>query len=217
MKILLADDHPMVRTALKLLLSRLFKESEIVEAHDYNEAILQCNNQNNLKLILLDLMMPGMGHKEGLQLIHEASNNAPVIILSAIEDPEMVWDSLDKGAKGYVPKSSSEEILQSAIQLVLSGGTYLPQTLLEHRHTATKTKKHLSKKALPAYLTKRQHEVLNLLVMGKSNKQIARDLSISCATVNAHVNTIFRSLQVNNRTEAVSVAIKHGLTSGLDD
>lgn len=221
MKILLADDHPIVRAGLKMLLERLHGGHEVIEASDYPEAMQICREHQDLKVILLDLLMPGMDNLDGLKRLHELANDTPIVILSASEEPTKVRECLNNGARGYIPKSSSEEVFHSALQLVLSGGTYLPPTLLNQKpndepgtrrgEEAKSTASRRSTGQVPA-LTRRQIEVLGLLVLGKSNKQIAAVLKISEATVHTHVNVIFKVLDVKNRTEAVHVASQFGLT-----
>lgn len=213
MKILLADDHFMVRVGLKLLLTRLIPGAVIIEARDYTQALSACAQHNDLRLILLDRLMPGMDERLGLIKLREALPDVPLVILSASEDSSHIWESLEAGARGYIPKSSTEEVMQSALQLVLSGGTYLPPALIVRARDTAATSAPLS--AQPAAkapnLTARQIEVLKLLVTGRSNKQIANSLNISEATVCTHVNAIFRILDVNNRTEAVHAAARCGV------
>jgi len=219
MKFLLADDHPMVRMGLKMMLNRIHRRAEIIEARDYIEARQVCSQHTGLSLILLDRVMPGMGGLEGLASLREQAPDTPIVVMSASEEPDHVWESLQNGAQGYIPKSSSEEIMRGALQLVLSGGTYLPPTLLrnsraEPLNDSSKTWAFdVPSVSQSSELTKRQREVLALLVKGKSNKQIAGTLGIAEATVHTHVNAIFRILNVNNRTQAVHVVSKLDLSS----
>ncbi|VAW54516.1 Two-component transcriptional response regulator, LuxR family [hydrothermal vent metagenome] len=202
MKILLADDHPLVRAGVKLLLNRLCENSEIVEAKNYSETLEVCKNCDDLMLVLLDRMMPGVEEFGDLNAMIKVIPDVPIVIMSASEDPAFVRQSLGNGAKGYLPKALSEDVMQNALQLVLAGGVYLPPSLLEE---SEKKSAGASPMAINS-LTSRQKEVLDCISIGKSNKQIATFLKISEATVHTHVNAIFRALNVRNRTEAVHVA-----------
>jgi DNA-binding NarL/FixJ family response regulator len=205
-KILLADDHDMVRAGLRLLLERLFVDCVIIEAADYAQAQKICEAEPGLALVLIDRVMPGLAVGQDLGTLCNHSHNVPVIVMSASEDPAHVREALACGARGYLPKSTNEAILCNAIQLVLCGGTYLPTQLLtteavsDEQHCAAETP-----------LTPRQMDILGCLSQGKTNKDIARDLHISPATVQTHINAIFRALSVSNRTQAVHVGSKLGL------
>ena len=225
MKILLADDHPMVREGLKLLLKRLDTDVFIIEAHDYPDAMRSAAAHEDLSLVVLDRSMPGMDSHGGLRALRQHIPDTPIVVLSASEDPAHVWESLESGARGYIPKSCGKEVMFNALRLVLSGGTYLPPTLLKQhplppsakyaqRWTASITGIEDASQSLG--LTLRQLEVWASLIRGKPNKKIAQDLDISEATVRTHVNAIFKALGVNNRTEAVHVAASLGLTDELE-
>lgn len=225
MKILLADDHPMVREGLKFLLKRLDADVFVIEAHDYPEAMQLAAANADLDLVVLDRFMPGMGGHKGLCTLHQHIPNTPIVVLSASEDPAHVWEALESGARGYIHKSCGKEVMLNALRLVLSGGAYLPPTLLKpqplspvgkHAQNLTTPATDVEDAAQTLGLTLRQLEILAFLVRGKPNKKIALDLDISEATVRTHVNAIFKALGVNNRTEAVHVAASQGLTKELE-
>ena len=222
MKILLADDHGMVRVGLRLFLQRLFEGGEVLECRNYAEAIAACLEPPDLDLILFDRFMPGLEQADSLQKFLVAAGTVPVVMISASEDPAHIWQALDGGARGYIPKTSSEEVMTHALKLVMSGGTYLPPNLIaSHRGETMNVRKNNERPAqgssiepgsrFPVELTQRQREVLRLLVYGKSNKQIADSLNISEATVHTHVNAIFKTLNVKNRTTAARRAAELGL------
>lgn len=207
-KILLADDHAMVRTGLRLLLQRLLPDCEVIEAENYPQALSLCREHPDLDLIMIDRVMPGLDQGRGLDSLCGHHRSIPVIVLSASEDPAHVRDAIQRGARGYLPKTTQDAILFSAIQLVLAGGQYLPHQLLDNEqdldnavHAAGST----------STLTPRQTDILECLSLGKTNKDIARQLHISPATVQTHINAIFRALAVTNRTQAVYVGGKLGL------
>ena len=210
-KILLADDHSMVRAGLRLLLSRLFGEVVIVEACDYVQAMELCAAHPDCSLILLDRQMPGMRDGAELRAICERAAGVPVVILSASEDPAHVREAIDGGARGYLPKTTGEAILFSALQLILSGGTYLPMSLLDAGRARGAARVAPAAPSEQPALTPRQIDILVSVARGDTNKDIARRFGISTATVQTHINAIFRALGVSNRTRAVHVAGQLGL------
>lgn len=209
MKILLADDHAMVRSGLNLLLTRLFTDVQIVEAGDYSQALQSCREGGPFSLILADRMMPGIANGNGLRELCRQAEATPVVVLSASEDPAHVHEAINCGARGYLPKTTREQVLFTALQLVLSGGTYLPMTLLGSGAESSVTVQ--QQVASCGTLTPRQREILERIVLGKTNKDIAREFDISPTTVQSHLNAIFRALSVKNRTQAVHVAGRMGL------
>ncbi len=208
MKALIADDHNLVREGIKLILNRLLESVDIMEADNFDETHKITAANTDLDLIIMDLFMPGMTGPQGVSIIRNSAPVVPIIVLSMSEDPGHMRDSLKFGANGYIPKSSKNSILISAINLVLEGSIYIPPEMLSvitdtgNYDTAADNN---SKK--PA-LTKRQMEVLNLLAQGRTNKDIARILDISDATVKSHTATIFRQLGAENRTQAVRLALQ---------
>ena len=222
MKIVLADDHPMIRTGMNMLLTRINPSSEIFEAGNYGETLQACKKHQDIDLVLIDWVMPDMDGDTGTRLIRHALPHTPIIIISASQDTTDVWAALDEGANGFVSKACTEDVLQHAIQLVIAGGTYLPADIVGiNRESVNASMNTSASKQAPdnfsvtsskpqqadvQSLTQRQREVLALLVEGHSNKKIARLLSISNATVNTHVSAIFKLLNVNSRTEAAYAA-----------
>lgn len=209
MRILLADDHPLFREGIKPLLLKLDAHIEIVEAKDYPSAFEVAQRAGELDLALMDLYMPGMKEREGIVRFRAAFPDVPVIILSASEQPEDIQHLLDIGALGYITKSSPSEVILHALRLVLAGGVYLPPSLLGGKPPPEMEDEVARQKAA---LTLRQQEVLRELALGKSNRQIAEALRVTEGTVKIHLATIFRLLNVNNRTEAVLVAQKMRLS-----
>lgn len=213
MNILLSDDHPMVRTGIKLLLSRFYPEAEFFEAGDYRQT-REFLDVTTFHLLIVDRKMPFEDDGNNLQVLCQSAGDAPVIVLSASEDPTHIHDAIACGARGYLPKNTNDAVLLSAIQLVLSGGTYLPMASMgqigEHG-AGLNDGQHKKTKEETQLLTPRQQDILGRLAAGKTNKEIAREFNISPATVRTHVNAIFRQLSVTNRTEAVHVAGKLNL------
>ena len=178
----------------------------------------------SVDLILTDLAMPGSQWLEALQKIHHQLPETPIIILSAVFDKEIVQKSIELGAAGYIPKTSSNAVIISAINLVLSGGVYIPKELLQDTlQNDFNMLKEIEK--LPEtddisekvkILTPRQIDVLRLIAKGKSNKQIAFDLGLSEGTVKLHITAILKILNVYNRTGAVAAATHLGLLKEND-
>lgn len=209
MKLILADDHTLFRNGLALLLKAHCTDCEIWEADDLDAALTEADAHPDVDMALLDLNMPGMGGVQGIRRFSSLHSRLPLIILSGAEAQQHTQDVLAAGASGFIPKSSTPAVMLSAIQLVLAGGTYIPpealSPVLRNRPAGD------ARERAQAQLTDRQVQVLRLLAAGKPNKAICRELDIEEGTVKAHIATIFRVLDVTNRTEAASVARETGL------
>lgn len=201
MRILLIDDHALFREGLKFLLCDLADDLEFVEAGSC-EAALACGE--DVGIALLDLQLPETSGLDALQMIRENLPDTAVVVLSSDDRPEIARAAIEAGAAGFIPKSSSRNLLIAALQLVLAGGCYLPPHLLDASHASATSGRHRSSVQTPLdHLSERQREVLMGAVRGKPNKVIARDLDITEGTVKAHMSASFRALGVTNRTEAV--------------
>lgn len=200
MKILIGDDHLLFREGLCRLLTQLDADAEFFEAGTYDEVLALCRGDQDFDLILMDLQMPGWPGFVGIQQICDVQAGTPVVIVSASESQSDVRAALDAGASGYIPKSSSVKIMLSALNLVFSGGIYVPPAAIQ-----TETHGGVPAAGQPGSpaLTQRQRDVLRCLREGKSNKQIAYELGLSEGTVKIHVTAVMRSLGVRNRTQAV--------------
>jgi len=205
-RILVADDHALFRDGLRYLLSRLGDDVEMLEAKDCAEALARVAERSDLDLILLDLAMPGMDGLAGLRALRARNPAVPVVILSASEEPTDVRLALDGGAMGFIPKSSTSNVMLGALRLVLSGGVYVPPAFLDRFQTGRIPVATASLDVLG--LTPRQHDVLRLLGRGQSNKEIARVLGLAEGTVKLHISAILRALGVDNRTQAVVTAAR---------
>jgi DNA-binding NarL/FixJ family response regulator len=209
MKVLVVDDHVLIREALRGVLKELGNDVAIFDASSGRQAMRLIEEHRDLGLILLDLNLPD---RNGFALLSEVRERYPavsIVVLSAFNDRDNVVKALDLGALGFIPKSASREVMVSALQLVLSGGIYIPPEILAPSMPApvdpqTSLKRSgatLSPAALG--LTERQVDVLALMMQGKSNKAICRSLDLAEPTVKNHVTAILRVLKVTNRTEAV--------------
>ena len=205
MKVLIADDHPMVRDALRRTLLIVEPDVQVLEAADYASA-LQLMQTESLQLALLDLHMPGMDRVDGLRRLRLLFPQLPIAVVSGEDDPVVIRATLGAGAVGFLPKSESPKVLQQALRLVLGGGTYMPAlALADLRHGAPPPRPDAGG------LTPRQLDVLRCLMRGQPNKLIAREMGLTEGTVKIHIAAILRVLQARNRTEAVVVARDLGL------
>ncbi|MBR2033130.1 MAG: response regulator transcription factor [Alphaproteobacteria bacterium] len=219
MRILVADDHELFLRGLEMVLKDYNSDIELVSARNYSEIFSIIKKDKNFQLILTDLAMPGAQWLEAIKFIHETLPEIPIIILSAVFEKEIVQKTIEYGAAGYIPKTSSNAVIISAVNLVLSGGVYIPPELLKDTH---QNEFDLLKQIenLPyvqnveenaKILSPRQVDVIRLISKGKSNKQIAYELGLTEGTVKLHVTAILKLLNVYNRTGAVVEASKLGL------
>ena len=206
MKILVADDHALFREGLGYVLRGLGEPVETLHAHDGAAALELAEAHPDLDLVLLDLAMPGIDGLAGLRLLRARYPAMPVVILSGSEEPADVRLALDAGALGFISKSSSADVMLSALRLVLSGGLYVPPSYLERTQGMAVPIAASSVDSLG--LTPRQLDVLRLLGRGHSNKEIARILELAEGTVKLHISAILRTLGVHNRTRAVVAAAR---------
>jgi len=212
MKLILADDHTLFRNGMALLLKAHCEECDVWESSGLDAALVQAEAHPDADIALLDLNMPGMDGMDGIQRFREAHPALPLVILTGDEEPQQIQKALSKGASGFIPKSSTPSVMLSAIQLVLSGGTYIPPQMLSNTLASSPAPAISTvRERAPIQLTDRQMEVLHQLAEGNSNKMICRELGIEAGTVKAHIATVFHTLDVINRTEAVTVARKLGL------
>lgn len=212
MKVILADDHTLFRNGMALLLKAHCADCEIWEGDSLDAALSAAHAHPDADIALLDLNMPEMDGVEGIRRFVARYPKLSLIILTGSEEQRSIHDVLAAGASGFIPKSSTPAVMLSAIQLVRAGGTYVPPQVLStpaasaHARGATSVRERAQ-----SQLTERQMQVLHLLAAGKPNKAICRELNIEEGTVKAHIATIFRLLEVVNRTEAASVAREIGL------
>lgn len=205
LRLLLADDHEMVRVAMRHALSALATEIEWIEAVDAASVEATLGDRRDLDLALVDLHMPGAGDPGWIAGLRARHPLVPLVVLSGDESPTLVRALIAHGVAGFIPKSDSASVILQAVRLVLSGGTYAPLRLVAHHEPVRPT---LPIPADPLGLTARQFEVLRLLARGWPNKLIARELGVSEGTVKVHLLAIFRALEVRNRTQAVVAAQK---------
>jgi DNA-binding NarL/FixJ family response regulator len=210
--VLIADDHELFRDGLTLVLQHLAPGTRCLAAGDHREALDLARSTPDLDLVLLDIRMPDLPWEEALHTLRTERPEVPVVILSALIDRALITTAMRAGARGFIPKTSSSTVMIHAINLVLSGGHYIPPLVLDEDAPAEDAQPGVD--ALAAALTPRQMDVLRLVAKGLSNRDIAQALDLSEGTVKLHVTAILKSLGVPNRTSAVIAASRMGLTEG---
>jgi DNA-binding NarL/FixJ family response regulator len=207
MKILVIDDHPLIQDALSQLLPQLGEEVVVCGATDSATATQILDNEPDVALVLLDLALPGTRGMDLLADLMQDYPGVPVVVLSATHDRATVNAALAAGARGFIPKTADAQGLLDAIRQVRDGGDYLPSdvTLVPDGDGVR-----IAPDALG--LTSRQADVLLLMIQGKPNKLICRDLKLSEGTVKVHVSAILKALHVHSRTQAVAMLAQRGIS-----
>jgi DNA-binding NarL/FixJ family response regulator len=217
LKVLVIDDHPLVQQGVAAALESLAEDVSVIAARDGEEGLTVAASNSDLDLVLLDLALPGQSGLNVIAKLRERLPSLPVVVLSALEEPENVRMAINAGAMGFIPKSAPTRVLLEVLQQVLLGNVTVPPALQSTGTvgmpavSGSGTNAHAVAEPDVALLTLRQLEVLSRVCEGKTNKQIATDLGLSEKTVKAHVTAIFKVLCVVNRTQAVLVARRVGL------
>lgn len=208
LRILIVDDHSLVRAGTKLALQNLNKELITYEAESYADAMIILSEQTDFDLVLLDISLPDKNGFLILQYITKSLPLVPIVIISASDNSSDIYHAMENGACGFIHKSEGEEIMINVLKLVLAGGKYIPPALI----SGIKTQKHLNhNNPHEISLTPRQQQVLSLICQGRPNKMIAQHIGCTESTVRVHVTAIFKVLGVSNRTEAAAIARNNSL------
>lgn len=229
MNILIADDHELFLKGLEFILKENLQNINITTAQSYTDIFAIIEHKQNFDLIITDLAMPGANWLTAVNKMHTLLPDTPVIIISAVFDKEILQQTLDIGVSGYIPKTASNNLIISAINLVLAGGVYIPHELLYSTKSVQLSEttqkefiaplKTLEKLAIDTPespkkgLTARQIDIVKCIAEGLSNKQIAYKLNLTEGTVKVHITIILKILNVKNRTSAVIEAAKRGYIS----
>lgn len=217
MKILLVDDHALFREGLRYVLQQLPEEVEILEAGNFHDGLKLAELYPELDLALLDLNMPGSEGPVSIKFFHQRYPHIPVVVVSGEDERGTMEKVMNHGAMGFVCKNSTAPVMLSALNLVLSGGVYIPPQILQQHSVAEprpREGERLDRRSLRTNeygLTARQMEVLKHLAAGLSNKEIAHAVDLAEGTVKIHVAAVYQLLRVNSRMEAVRVAEQLGL------
>jgi DNA-binding NarL/FixJ family response regulator len=204
-RLVIADDHPLFRGALREAVTGLFERVDIAEAGTFNEVTELLERGTDIDLVLLDLTMPGVRGFSGLMYLRAQYPSVPVIVVSANDDPAAIRRCMEFGASGFIPKTLGIDEMRAAIQRILSGGVWTPPDVDLTAGSDAETAELMARMAT---LTPQQVRVLMMLSEGLLNKQIAYQLGVSEATVKAHVSAILQKLGVESRTQAVIAAAK---------
>ena len=204
-RLVIADDHPLFRGALRESISGLLEKVDIAEAGTFDDVVALLERGGDVDLVLLDLTMPGVRGFSGLMYMRAQYPSVPVIVVSANDDPAAIRRCMEFGASGFIPKTLGVDAMRAAISRILSGGVWTPPDV---DLTAGSNAEAAELMARMATLTPQQVRVLMMLSEGLLNKQIAYQLSVSEATVKAHVSAILQKLGVESRTQAVIAAAK---------
>lgn len=194
MRVLIADDHDLVRETIAAFLESEGM-TEVVSVENLDQAIDSVNNDAEFDLILLDYNMPGMNGLDGLARMKKLVDDLPVALISGNLSAHVAKSAIDAGAAGYVPKTLGAKSVASALRFMAAGETFLPYDQLQESEAKT-----------VGNLTERETDVLRGLYVGKSNKEIARDLDLQEVTIKLHVKTLCRKLGAKNRTQAAMIA-----------
>jgi DNA-binding NarL/FixJ family response regulator len=217
LKLLIVDDHPLMREAVQSVVARLEPGAAVLAAADSERGFAIAGAAPDLDLVLLDLNIPGLSGIAALKAWRRRCPDIPVVVLSSADDRPTVLAAIAAGAAGFIPKSSPNEVLLGALRLVLAGGKYLPPEALAPvagpGAKAARAASAATRSLETLGLTDRQAQVLKLLAAGKSNKLICRELDLAERTVKAHVSAVFRALGVTTRTQAALAAAKLGLAT----
>ena len=204
-RLVIADDHPLFRGALRAAVSALFPNAEITEAGTFDEAVNLLERGTEVDLVLLDLSMPGTRGFSGLMYLRAQYPGVPVAVVSANDDPAAIRRCMQIGASGFIPKTLGIDGMRTAISKILGGGVWTPPDVDLAQAADVETAELMARMAT---LTPQQVRVLMMLSEGLLNKQIAYQLGVSEATVKAHVSAILQKLGVESRTQAVIAAAK---------
>lgn len=204
-RLVIADDHPLFRGALREAVSGLLERVDIAEAGTFDDAVQLLERPGDVDLVLLDLTMPGARGFSGLMYVRAQYPSVPVIVVSANDDPAVIRRCMEFGASGFIPKTLGVEAMRAAISRILGGGVWMPPDIDLSTGSDAEAAELMARMAT---LTPQQVRVLMMLSEGLLNKQIAFQLGVSEATVKAHVSAILQKLGVESRTQAVIAAAK---------
>jgi DNA-binding NarL/FixJ family response regulator len=204
-RLVIADDHPLFRGALREAIAGMLERVDIAEAGTFEEVAHLLEQGGEVDLILLDLKMPGVRGFSGLMYLRAQYPSVPVVVVSANDDPTAIRRCMEFGASGFIPKTLGVEVMRGAIRDVLDGGVWTPPDVDLSAGSDAETAELMTRMAT---LTPQQVRVLMMLSEGLLNKQIAYQLGVSEATVKAHVSAILQKLGVESRTQAVIAAAK---------
>ncbi len=199
-RVLVVDDHPIMRVGIAAIIEATPDMTTVAQAGSGEEAV-ELYDKYLPDITLMDLRLPGMSGVEAIRILMARHRNAKFVVLTTYEGDEDIHQALEAGARSYIIKGMPHDALVNALRRVHGGGRFLP----------TPVSRALSSRLPNSDLSAREREVLDLIVQGKSNKEIATELGISESTVKCHVSVILMRLNVTDRTQAVVTALQRGL------
>jgi DNA-binding NarL/FixJ family response regulator len=213
LKLLVVEDHALVREGLVRLLAQVEPGTQVFESADFESALNVLDNEDEFDLLLLDLALPGIDGFSGLDILRRRYPAMPVVVVSAFDDAPTITRVLNLGASGFIPKAFSGETLLAAVRDVLAGNIFRPssqpRSQLDDMTPVPPAKTGVRPNEIG--LTDRQGQVLGLMVRGMSNRDIAEQLGLSEGTVKIHATAVFKTLGVNSRTQALVAVARYGI------
>jgi two-component system nitrate/nitrite response regulator NarL len=214
-RLLLADDHHLVREALSYYLRQTSEDVHVEEASTLDEALEKITPETSFDAVILDLKMPGMNGLVGLELMRERLPGVPVVILSGNIGRSDAMEALRRGAAGVISKELRGPALINALRLVLAGETFVPTTLVDEPSPAEILPQgDIAQRAALGNLTRRELEAIRLLAEGRSNREIAAAMGLAEVTVKLHLHNAFQKMGARSRADAVRIALQRGVTAG---
>ena len=210
MQVIIADDHKLIRDGIAPFVKELDPTVEVLEAETLDGVMEHIQTAKNLKLVLLDLVMPGMNSFNGLSLVVEKCPEIPVVVLSGYASRDHVITAMRHGASGFIPKTVSGPTMVSALRLIISGEKYLPSSSFLASNPGASINPPVASTDLISQLTSREVEVMTLTVRGLTNRDIAQNLGVKEITVKVHLRNIYRKIGASNRAQAISLAMASG-------
>ncbi|NRA87496.1 MAG: response regulator transcription factor [Rhizobiales bacterium] len=205
-KVVIADDHPLFRAALKQAIRKISANTKIMEVSSLSETSSILLNEKNIDLLLLDIHMSDSDGFAGLIMYKQAYPLIPIVIVSASEDSKIVKNAIDFGASGFIPKSADLSLIREAINIIFNGQSWWPNTDSHTLHKSVSQQNSEEISSLFLTLTPTQSKVFMAISEGLLNKQIAFKMDISESTIKTHITAIFKKLGINSRTQAVIFA-----------
>lgn len=199
LKFLVADDHPLYREAIIGALKPSFEQTKFFESDSFDSTFKVLKKQRNIDLLLLDLNMPGCENYYGLLRYRQMFSNLIIVVVSAFDDAKTIAETIEFGANGFIPKTLSTANMVEALNLIMSGATWIPPEMQQEVADVSSETKKISQQV--KLLTPKQFQVLRLVKQGMSNKEISETLKVTEATVKAHISSLFKRLEVKSRTQ----------------
>lgn len=209
LKFLVADDHPLYREAVITALKPSFEQTKFFESDSFDSTFAVLKKQRNIDVLLLDLNMPGCENYYGLLRFRQMFPKLIIVVVSALDDAKTIAETIEFGANGFIPKTLSTLDMVDALNSIMAGATWIPSDMHQAVADVSNETKKISQQV--KLLTPKQFQVLRLVKEGMSNKEISEHLTVTEATVKAHISSLFKRLEVKSRTQMLVVIDKLNL------